>query len=69
MAPDQAVRILSVTEEDFSTREREVETLRGKVDTLNFRVPTQTEEHQMEGRNLSAQLQEARSEVVSGLGN
>lgn len=69
MAPAQAVRILSVTEEDISTWEREVETLRGKVDMLNFQVPTQTEEHQMEGRNLSAQPQEARSDAVSGLGN
>lgn len=56
-------------EKDIFTWESEVETLRGKVDTLNFWASTQTEEHQMEVRNLSAQLQETRSEFVSGLGN
>lgn len=69
MDPAQAVHILSIMEKDISTRESEVETLRGKVDTLNFRASAQTEEHRMEVRNLSAQLQEAHSEVVSGLGN
>lgn len=69
MAPAQAVHILSLMEKDISTQESEVKTLRGKVDTLNFRASVQTEEHRMEVRNLSAQLQEAHSEVVSGSSN
>lgn len=69
MAPAKAVHILSFMEKDIFTWESEVETLRGKVDTLNSRASTQTEEHRIEVRNLSAQLQETRSEVVSGLGN
>lgn len=69
ISPAQAVHILSIMEKDISTQESEVKTLRGKVDTLNFRASTQTEEHRVEVCNLSAQLQEARSEVVSGFGN
>lgn len=69
VVPAKAVHILAIMEKDISTWESEVETLRGKVDTLNFQASAQTEEHQMEVRSLSAQLQEARSEVVSGLGN
>lgn len=65
MAPAQAVHIVSMMEKDVSTQESEVKTLRGKVDTLNFRASKQTEEHQTEVRNLSAQLQDTRCEVVS----
>lgn len=66
MAPAQAVNILSMMDKDVSTRESEVKTLRGKVDTLNVRASKETDEHQEEVRNLSAQLQDACSEVVSG---
>eukprot|EP00066_Takifugu_rubripes_P014730 XP_011603996.1 PREDICTED: centrosomal protein of 72 kDa isoform X3 [Takifugu rubripes] len=61
----QAVHILSMMEKDVSTRESEVKTLRGKVDTLNVRASKQTDEHQAEVRNLYAQLQDACSEVSS----
>lgn len=67
-APAQAVHILSMMEKDISTREREVETLRETVATLHFRACVQREERRVEVGNLSAQLQEARSEVVSGSG-
>lgn len=69
MAPAQAVHVLSMMEKDVSTRESEVNTLRGKVDTLNVRASKQTDEHQAEVRNLYAQLQDACSEVVSGFCN
>lgn len=65
MAPAQAVHILSMMEKEVSTRESEVETLRGKVDTLNVRASKQTDEQETEVPNLSDQLQDARSEVVS----
>lgn len=66
MAPAQPVHILSVMEKDVSGRESEVKTLRGKVDALNFRASLQAEEQRTEVHNLSAQLQEACSQVGSG---
>ncbi|XP_078109210.1 centrosomal protein of 72 kDa isoform X6 [Sander vitreus] len=61
-----AVQILSMMENDVSSREAEVRTLRREADALSFQAAAQEEEHKTEVRNLSAQLEEARSAVVSG---
>lgn len=69
LAPAQAVQILSMMENDISSREAEVRTLRREADALSFQVAVREEEHKTEVRNLSAQLEEARSVVVSGFSN
>ncbi|KAG7242090.1 hypothetical protein INR49_024136 [Caranx melampygus] len=58
-----AVQILSMMENDISSREAEVRTLRREADALNFQAAAQEEEHKTEVRNLSAQLEETRSAV------
>lgn len=65
LAIAQAVQILSMMETDISIREAEVKTLRREAGALNFRAAAQEEEHKTEVRNLSTQLDEARSAVVS----
>lgn len=62
----QAVQILSMMENDISSREAEVRTLRREADALSFQAAAREEEHRTEVRNLSAQLEAARSAVVSG---
>ncbi|KAI3360467.1 hypothetical protein L3Q82_002363 [Scortum barcoo] len=59
----QAVQILSMMENDISSREAEVRTLRREADALSFQAAAREEEHRTEVRNLSAQLEEARSAV------
>ncbi|KAM9353330.1 centrosomal protein of 72 kDa [Symphorus nematophorus] len=59
----QAVQILSMMENDISSREAEVRTLRREADALNFQATAREEEHRAEVRNLSVQLEEARSSV------
>ncbi|XP_051262562.1 centrosomal protein of 72 kDa [Dicentrarchus labrax] len=59
----QAVQILSMMENDISSREAEVRTLRREADALNFQAAAREEEHKTEVRNLSVQLEEARSAV------
>ncbi|XP_028436264.1 centrosomal protein of 72 kDa isoform X3 [Perca flavescens] len=59
----QAVQILCMMENDVSSREAEVRTLRREADALSFQAAAQEEEHKTEVRNLSAQLEEARSAV------
>lgn len=66
LAPAQAVQILCMMEKDISSWEAEVRTLRRETDALTFQVAAREEEHRTEVRNLSAQLEEARSAVVSG---
>lgn len=66
MASAQAVQILSMMETNISSREAEVRTLRQEVDALNFQAATRKEEHKTEVCDLSAQLEESRSAVVSG---
>lgn len=65
--PAQAVQILSMMENDISSREAEVRTLRREADALSFQAAVREEEHKTEVRNLSAQLEESRSACVSGL--
>ncbi|KAM7420678.1 hypothetical protein PAMA_015075 [Pampus argenteus] len=57
----QAVQILSMMENDISCREAEVRTLRREVDALSFQAAAREEEHKTELRNISAQMEEARS--------
>ncbi|KAE8288730.1 Centrosomal protein of 72 kDa [Larimichthys crocea] len=57
----QAVQILSMMENDISSREAEVRTLRREADALSFQAAVREEEHKTEVRNLSAQLEESRS--------
>lgn len=52
-------------ESDISSREAEVRTLRQEVDALSFQAAAREEEHKTEVHNLSAQLEDARSAVVS----
>ncbi|XP_029136005.1 centrosomal protein of 72 kDa [Labrus bergylta] len=59
----QAVQILSMMENDISSREAEVRTLRREVDELSFQRAAREEEHKTEVRNLSSQFEEARSAV------
>ncbi|XP_059195738.1 centrosomal protein of 72 kDa isoform X2 [Centropristis striata] len=59
----QAVQILSMMENDISSREAEVRTLRRETEALNFQAAAQEKEHKTEVCNLSAQLEEARSAV------
>ncbi|XP_068426754.1 centrosomal protein of 72 kDa [Clinocottus analis] len=59
----QAVQILSMMENDISSREAEVRTLRREADALNFQAAAQEKEHKIEVRNLSAQLETACSGV------
>ncbi|XP_071324657.1 centrosomal protein of 72 kDa isoform X1 [Trachinotus anak] len=59
----QAVQILSMMENDISSREAEVRTLRREADALSFQAAAREEEHKTEVRNLSAQLEETRCTV------
>ncbi|XP_030248630.1 centrosomal protein of 72 kDa [Sparus aurata] len=59
----QAVQILSMMENDISSREAEVRTLRREADALRFQAAARKEEHQTEVHNLSGQLEEARNAV------
>ncbi|XP_070768716.1 centrosomal protein of 72 kDa [Enoplosus armatus] len=59
----QAVQILSMMENDISSREAEVRTLRREADALSFQAAAREEEHKTEVRNISAQLEEARNAV------
>lgn len=69
LALAQAVQILSMMETDISIREAEVKTLRREAGALSFQVAAREDEHKTEVRNISAQLDEARSAVVSGFFN
>ncbi|XP_034730704.1 centrosomal protein of 72 kDa isoform X2 [Etheostoma cragini] len=60
----QAVQILSMMENDISSREAELRTLRREADAVSFQAAAQEEEHKTEVRNLSAQLEEACSAVA-----
>ena len=53
-------------ENDISIREAEVRTLRREAGALSVQAAAQEQEHKTEVRNLSAQLEETRSTVVSG---
>lgn len=66
LALAQAVQILSMMENDISSREAEVRTLRREADALSFQAAAREEEHKTEVRNLSGQMEEARSAAVSG---
>nr|XP_046254633.1 centrosomal protein of 72 kDa isoform X3 [Scatophagus argus] len=55
----QAVQILSMMENDISSREAEVRTLRREADALSFQAAAREEEYKTEVRKLSAQLEEA----------
>ncbi|GAA6227097.1 centrosomal protein of 72 kDa isoform X2 [Lates japonicus] len=59
----QAVQILSMMENDISSREAEVRTLRRETDALRFQAAAREEEHKTEVRNLSAQLEETHCAV------
>ncbi|XP_040899578.1 centrosomal protein of 72 kDa isoform X2 [Toxotes jaculatrix] len=59
----QAVQILSMMENDISSREAEVRNLRREADALSFQAAAREEEHKTEVGNLSAQLEETRSAV------
>ncbi len=61
----QAVQILSMMESDITSQEAEVRTLRREADVLSFQAAAREEEHKIEVRNLSAQLDEACTAVVS----
>ena len=69
LALAQAVQILSMMESDISSREAEVRTLRREADALSLHAAAGEEEHRTEVRNLTAQLEEARTAVVSGFSN
>lgn len=69
LALAQAVQILSMMESDISSREAEVRTLRREVDALSFQAAAREEDHKTEVRNLSAQLEDAHSAVVSRSNN
>ncbi|XP_063736395.1 centrosomal protein of 72 kDa isoform X2 [Eleginops maclovinus] len=60
----QAIQILSMMENDISSREAEVRTLRREADALSFQGAAREEEHKTEVRYLSDQLEEARSAVA-----
>lgn len=66
LALAQAVQILSMMESDISSREAEVRTLRREAGALGFQAAAREEEHKIEVCNLSAQLEQTRSAVVSG---
>lgn len=66
MALAEAVQILSMMEEDISSRESKVRTLRWEAAVLSLQVAVQEEEHKTKVLNLSAQLVEARSAILSG---
>ncbi|XP_062255083.1 centrosomal protein of 72 kDa isoform X3 [Platichthys flesus] len=59
----QAVKILSMMENDISIREAEVRTLRREAGALSIQTAAQEQEHKTEVRHLSAQLEETRSSV------
>ncbi|XP_018544633.1 centrosomal protein of 72 kDa [Lates calcarifer] len=59
----QAVQILSMMENDISSREAEVRTLRRETDALRFQAAAREEEHKTEVRNLSAQLEETHCAI------
>lgn len=66
LALAQAVQILSMMENNISSREAEVRTLRREADALRVQAATREEEHKTEVHNLSAQLEDTRGAVVSG---
>lgn len=68
LPPAQAVQILSMMESDIASREAELRTLRCEADEQRFQAAAREEEHKIEVRNLSAQLEEARCTIVRGLG-
>lgn len=53
-------------ENDISSRETEVRTLKREAAALSFQAAAREEEHKTEVRTLSAQLEKASSAVVSG---
>lgn len=53
-------------ENDISSRETEVKTLRREADALNFQAAVWEEQHKAEVCNLAAELEKACSAVVSG---
>ncbi|KAM6936685.1 centrosomal protein of 72 kDa [Lycodopsis pacificus] len=59
----RAVQILSMMENDISSREAEVRTLRREAEALSFQAAAREEEHRSEVRSLSAQLEVAGSGV------
>ncbi|KAM9852124.1 centrosomal protein of 72 kDa [Aulostomus maculatus] len=59
----QAVHILAMMENDISSQEAEVKTLRQEVDALSFQAAAREEEHRTEVNALSAQLEESRSAI------
>uniref|UniRef100_A0A672Z5A2 Centrosomal protein of 72 kDa n=1 Tax=Sphaeramia orbicularis TaxID=375764 RepID=A0A672Z5A2_9TELE len=59
----QAVQILSLMENDISSREAEVKTLRREVDALSFQAAAREEQHKTEVRRLSSELEEAHSSI------
>ncbi|XP_029359707.1 centrosomal protein of 72 kDa isoform X2 [Echeneis naucrates] len=59
----QAIQILSMMENDISSREAEVRTLKSEAGELNFQMVAQEDKHKTEVHNLSAQLEETRSAV------
>lgn len=65
LSPAQTVQILSMMEQDISSREAEVRTLRGDVDELKEQAEIREQVHETEIRSLSAQLEEAHGSVVS----
>lgn len=66
--PAQAVHILSMMESDISSREAEARILRREAGALRFQVAVRGKEHKAEVDELSAQLEETRSMVVSSFG-
>ncbi|XP_054903838.1 centrosomal protein of 72 kDa isoform X2 [Poeciliopsis prolifica] len=59
----QAVQILSMMESNISSREAEVRTLRQEVNALRFQALSRENKHRTEACDLSAQLEEARTEA------
>ncbi|XP_060937433.1 centrosomal protein of 72 kDa isoform X1 [Limanda limanda] len=59
----QAVKILSMMENDISIREAEVKTLRREAGAMSVQAAAREQEHKTEVRDLSAQLEETRSAV------
>ncbi|XP_041707976.1 centrosomal protein of 72 kDa isoform X2 [Coregonus clupeaformis] len=61
----QAVQILSMMEQDISSGEDEVRTLRGNVEELKEQAEIRDQEHRTETHRLTTQLKEARMSVDS----
>ncbi|KAK6327099.1 hypothetical protein J4Q44_G00027440 [Coregonus suidteri] len=60
----QAVQILSMMEQDISSGEDEVRTLRGNVEELKEQAEIRDQEHRTETHRLTTQLKEARMSVL-----